>query len=460
MTPYFSFIELHKLKSKRMRKYAHNSSYILLIMSVLLFSSCKKTDDSVAVKGDTRDSAYIFSQELYLWKDNLPTISVFKPTESATPNDVMKKVRTYSPTLNGKNVDRWSFAIEQKVWDDLVAGDNTDTGYDYQFLTETDTRVSMVHSKSPAGILGIQRSWKMLKINGVDAIYANASKISTEFRKPTQALTFKKPDGTEVSLTLNAAAYKQDYILGQKILDANGKKVGYFVFDSFLGEQNGQATVTQLNTIFADFKQKGVTELVIDLRYNGGGYISVAEHLANLIAPSSAVGKVLFSTVYNSSYSKYNSSTYFKSVTNNLNLSKVTFIITGNSASASELLINALRPLTTVKLIGTNSYGKPVGYFPIPTEGIYVFPVSSKSINSVGFAEYYEGFAPDKKVIDDLTKNFGDPEEACLKSAIDYYKTGILAYTGKGGRISAEIEEANLSAGKEKMRVSIGKRPK
>jgi carboxyl-terminal processing protease len=433
---------------------------IIVVLYVLGASACKKTEEVVATGPDLRDSVYAYSQEIYLWSSNLPATSIFKPLTYPSADSIMKKVRTYSPFVNGRYQDRWSFTIEKSVWDNLVIGNSTDTGAEYGFVSSTDLRVRLVYSQSSAGKQGVKRGWKVVKVNGVDATNANINQLNTELNKASQTIIFQKPDGTQQTLTLTSGAYKSDYVMNQKVFSVNGNNVGYFAFDSFLGASNGQSTRDELNRAFADFKAKNVTELVLDLRYNGGGYGSVSSYLGSLIAPASAMGKVFVNSVHNSKYSKWNTADNFVNLTNGLKLSRVTMIVSKNTASASEELINALKPVMNVKLIGSTTHGKPVGYYGFPTMGNYVFPVAVKNVNSAGFSDFFEGFTVDKVQADDLTKDLGDPEEGCLKVALNYLRTGVLQSVPSAERISAELQSANDKIAKDRLKVTVMDFPK
>ena len=439
-----------------------------LAFSLLLLvglSSCKKTADvSPNVAADLRDSVYLYSKEFYLWTDNLPTQEVFNPLSYANASDAMKKLRTYSPFVNGKYQDRWSFVIEKSIWDNVVSGNNSDTGADYGFVNDNDLRVKLVYSQSSAGTQGVKRGWKVLKVNGIDATRANITALNTELSKETQTAVFQKPDGTQQTLTLKGGNYKSDYVINPKVFSVNGNNVGYFMFDSFLGEaisgKTAQSTLNELDKVFADFKSKNVTELVLDLRYNGGGYGLVSNYLGNLIAPSSALGKVFANAVHNTKNTKYNRADNFQPSANGLKLSRISIITTSGTASASEELINGLRPVMNVKLIGSTTHGKPVGYYGFPVMGHYVFPVALKNVNSVGFFDFFEGFTPDKTQTDDLTRDIGDPEEACLKTALAYIRTGVLQSVPSAQRVSAELSLANEKIAKERMKVNVYELPR
>jgi carboxyl-terminal processing protease len=435
--------------------------FAIALLSFMGLASCKKNTDAViATTPDLRDSVYLYSQDIYLWSDNLPSASIFKPLSYPTADSVMKKVRTYSPFVNGKYQDRWSFVIDKKTWDNVVSGNSSDTGAEYGFVADADLRVKLVYSQSSAGKQGVKRGWKVLKFNGVDATYANIDKLNTELNKASQTVLFQKPDGTQQTIALTSGAYKSDYVMNPKVFLINGNNVGYFAFDSFLGANSGQDTKNELDKVFADFKSKNVTELVLDMRYNGGGYGSVSSYLGSLIAPSSALDRVFASTVHNKKYSQYNKTEKFKSLANSLKLSRISIIVTKGTASASEELINGLKPVMTVKLIGSTTHGKPVGYYALPVMNSYVFPVALKNVNSVGFDNFYQGFTVDKVQTDDYTRDLGDPTEACLKSALDYIRTGVLQSSPSAERVSASLQIANDRITKERLKVNVFDLPK
>lgn len=436
----------------------------IVFISFLGLTSCKKNTDVVntlmSATPDLRDSVYAYSQDIYLWSDNLPTAAIFKPLSYPTADSIMRKVRTYSPFVNGRYQDRWSFVIDKKTWDNVVSGNSSDTGAEYGFVGDADLRVKLVYSQSSAGKQEVKRGWKTLKINGTDATRANISQLNIELNKASQSILFEKPDGTQQTVTLTSEAYKSDYVMNPRIFLINGNNVGYFAFDSFLGANSGQDTQNELDKVFADFKAKNVTELVLDMRYNGGGYGSVSSYLGSLIAPTSAIGKVFASAVHNKKYTKYNKTDNFKNLANSLKLSRVTIIVAKGTASASEELINGLKPVMNVKLIGSTTHGKPVGYYALPVMNSYVFPVALKNVNSVGFDDFYQGFTVDKVQTDDLTRDLGDPSEACLKTALDYIKTGVLLSSPSASKVSAELQNANDKIAKERLKVTVFEKPR
>jgi hypothetical protein len=221
---------------------------------------------------------------------------------------------------------------------------------------------------------------------------------------------------------------------------------------------------------------------VIDLRYNGGGYVSTAIHMDDLIAPSSKIGTLMFNTYYNNTlqsgkevllanqwrkdpssgqdfnygpqYIDYSVSanSYNFNKTGNLNISNVYFIMTDNTASASELTINNLRPVMNVQFVGETSYGKPVGFFDIDINQYTMYIPEFYTQNSAGQGGYYNGFTPGTTDypgyadVDDMTKEFGDPTEGLLADVLSYVGTGKYTASASGQTIqSINSRQQNLA---------------
>lgn len=414
---------------------------IAVIFCIAVASSCKKTKDtptppppptdSTTLASKARDSAVIDSRDFYLWYNQIP--STFNAQSYTTPNDVMVAIRAYSNEPGYTSpVDKWSFGVLKTDWNQLSGGigsannvaSSGDFGLSVFFRVDGDLRVKLVERLSPAGIAGIQRGWRITKINGSTNItIANADFIvNAVFYSATSTFTFVKPDGTSVDITLNAATYQQQTVYLDSVYTIGAKTIGYMVMNSFLGD-TAQIN-TDLQKVMSNFATKNVGDIVIDLRYNGGGYVSLQQKLADYLAPTAANGGLMMKETFNDKHQNYNTTLYF-SKTGPLNPNHVFFIVSQSTASASELLINNLKPYMTVKLIGPgNTDGKPVGFFPISAGDWYVFPVSFRSTNSANSGSYFNGFTPDAIVADGLDKNWGDTSESCLAKAIKYITTG------------------------------------
>lgn len=402
---------------------------IACVIGLVAFSACKKNKDggggtTPPATDKIKDSALLVGKELYLWYTQIP--SSFNAQSYSDPDKIMTALRAYSKEPGFANpVDRWSFAYKQKDWDNVSSGNALDFGMSVFFRAEGDLRVKFVEKTSPAGVAGIKRGWRITRINNSTNITTGNADfiVNAVFESPTTSFTFEKPDGTSANITLNAAAYQENPVFLDTVYTAGTKKVGYMVFNSFLGDTT--AIYNEFQRIFNRFSTASVTDVIIDLRYNGGGFVSMQEKLANYLAKSSLNGTLMMTQAFNDKYAQYfNESLTFKKL-GSLNPDNLYFIVSNNTASASELLINNLKPHMNVKLVGpSKTYGKPVGYFPYPVGDWYVFPVSFRSTNSAGQGNYFDGMALDNTVADGLDKNWGDITEASLASVLKYIGTG------------------------------------
>ncbi|HUS01648.1 MAG TPA: S41 family peptidase [Chitinophagaceae bacterium] len=460
-------------------QYISKKILLVIILGVSIFISCKKTDKGtpaptpppppppVTLADKIKDTTLLYARDIYLWYKQIP--ADLNPRTFADPDAIMKKIREFSMEPGyPKAVDHFSFAMKQAEWNNVSSGISGDFGIDVFFFNSpavtTDLRVKSVERESPAGKAGVKRGWRITKINGSTNINAadqaslNAV-VDGVFYSSTTSFTFLKPDGTSLDLTLNATSYQTHPVMADSVYTISGKKIGYLVFDSFIGDT--VEIKSELNRVFTRFSTSAVNDVVIDLRYNGGGYVSLAALLSNYLVPSSDNGSLMMRQEYNDKYSQYNSSTNFAKV-GNVNLSRVFFIVSSGTASASELVINNLKGLSDieVKLIGRdNTYGKPVGYFPIPVGDWYIFPVSFKTVNKIGQSNYYNGFTPDAIKADGLDKNWGDITETSLASAIKYITTGAFRLqTEPSYQELPEITNANLTLDKHSFKGTIDTR--
>jgi C-terminal processing protease CtpA/Prc len=439
----------------------HTRIFLPALLLVLFFSACKKEEslqtnnlnptppaDPTTTADQLKDSTLLYTKDIYLWSDKIP--ATFNARSYADPSAIMTAIRQYAiePGFTS-SVDRWSFAMKQQEWDNVSSGVSEDFGITVFFRQDGDLRVRAVEKASPAGQAGVRRGWRITNLAGSNNITtANASFIvQNVYQSKTTAFTFEKPDGSSVNLTLTAGTYQENPVLLDSVYTAGGKKVGYLVFNSFLGDT--AAIYRSFDRTFGRFSNEGVQDLVVDLRYNGGGYVTVAEKLANYLAPSAANGGVMMTQRFNAKYTSYNSTRTFRKV-GPLNLSRIFFIVGSGTASASELLINSLKPYMEVILLGpSKTHGKPAGYFPIPVGDWYIFPVSFVTVNKAGEGNYYNGFALNNQVADGLDKDWGDLSESAFASAVKYISTGAFRLAEENQRILNAQRSAAVVSGND-----------
>jgi hypothetical protein len=175
-------------------------------------------------------------------------------------------------------------------------------------------------------------------------------------------------------------------------------------------------------------KTAGATELVLDLRYNGGGLVDVAVHLASLIGGSRTAGQVLLNYIHNDKIGPIlNKSVNFETLDQALNLQRLVVITTRASASASELTINSLRAYMPVTIIGDTTYGKPVGQYGLKFCDKVLFPVSFSIKNANLQGDFFDGLPADCVSGDDYTHQLGDTAEASFAEALTFIRTGACS---------------------------------
>ena len=425
-----------------------NQYFGLLFMSAMVFIGCKKDKDIIAPPAPTtppvqvsaidklKDTVLLYSRDIYLWHEQIPT--EFNPRTYADPDKIMQAIRQFSKETGfNAPVDKWSFAYKKNDWDNVSSGISQDFGLNVFFNGEGDLRVKSVEKRSPAGIAGIKRGWRITKINGSTNISTSNINYIVEnvFNSNNTSFTFQKPDGTSTDLSLSAAGYTENPIYLDTVLTTGSKKVGYLVFNSFLGDTT--EIYNGFQRIFNRFAQEQVNEVIVDLRYNGGGYVSVQDKLANYLANNAANGDVMMNQQFNEKYKQWNETTRFRKL-GGLNLPRIFFIVSSSTASASELLINNLKPFMDVKLVGPKAtFGKPVGFFPIPVGDWYIFPVSFRSTNKAGSGNYFSGHALNYQAGDGLDKDWGDRNELSLASVLKFINTGSFNYVPAGETIGS-----------------------
>jgi carboxyl-terminal processing protease len=504
-----------------------SKAFALAIILIGAISSCKKdsptttppVDTANATRADlTRDSIFYYAKQVYLWNDAIPAYEVFKPRQYSTGttdlitynkelfaitqlkiNPATNKpyeYRTASPTVpkysNIQDIqDKNPVAVITSKGSVNTEGNGYDIGI-YSFTAygssldnadEYRLFVKAVYPGSSAAAKGITRGTEITSINGtaIGKNFTNERNLLNSLldNEITSAkLSGIKTDGTSFTETLNRTSYTSSPVYKDKILTVGSKKIGYLAYARFSQLTNGEGanpTDANLDPVFARFAAAGVTDLIVDLRYNGGGYVNAAEYLVNLIAPSTASG-TMYSEVYNPlmqsnkatilshqpltdgagkirydsngkmltyadvSYATEDNTAVFSKKGTLNGVKNVIFIVTGGTASASELTINALKPVVNVKLVGSQTYGKPVGFFPVTIENRYdVYFSMFETKNSKGEGSYYAGFTPDvidtdgprSPIEDDATHDFGDIAESYLASAVNLLVPSAVSTSSK-----------------------------
>jgi C-terminal processing protease CtpA/Prc len=379
----------------------------------------------------------------YLWPDKMPALA--KTNTSSNPMDYF-----YSILNDYPNTDRFSWIDSSSTnLINQLNGINTVLGIRVTpFLTDnTGVNVALVIAYvlkgSPAEKSGLKRGDIILSVDDQKVTSSNYNSVlqNQTLKLGLGAYSNKVFSSTGKSVTVTKVELQTNPILQDTVINWAGKKVGYFAYLQFLSSFDDS-----LRAVFGRFKNKGVNELVIDLRYNGGGYVANSDLLTNLMTKdlASRVNTVMNKRQYNDALTKEIKKQYgeaalltnFKMEANNIStLNRVFFLTSNGTASASELVINNLKGLDmTVVLIGQHTYGKNVGSFTITDDAkrwnYGLQPITFKILNSKDQSDYgsVNGFLPDHELEDDVLpyKLLGDPNETYLNKALNLI--GPVAY--------------------------------
>ncbi|MDG1728635.1 MAG: S41 family peptidase [Algibacter sp.] len=435
---------------------------LVLILASLFLTSCFEDNDDIGVTGSQiNDFVWKGMNLFYLYKDDVPDLA----------NDRFSGDNEYASYLNGFNsptdlfeslvyqpqsVDRFSriftdfIALEQ-----LLDGVFITNGMEYQIfrfsLTDTNRYGIVTHvlPNSSAETQGIKRGDIFYGIDGTQLTGTNGSQllgqnnyninlgIYNDNETPNDN-TDDFIDETATSISLSKSQYSENPIFINTVLNIDNKKIGYLMYNAFTNDYNAQ-----LNSVFGDFTNSNIDELILDLRYNSGGSVNSAILLAALIT-GQFTGEILSTEEWNSEFqavfeqrdpelliNRFPSSLNDSPI-NSLGLTKVYILTTARSASASELVINSLRPYINVVQIGTNTTGKYQASRIVydspnfgrqganPAHTYAMLPLIYKSVNSDGVTDYFDGLDPDITLREDLNNYgiLGNENEPLLAAAI------------------------------------------
>jgi len=393
----------------------------------------------------------------YLWAGNLPALA--KTNTGSNPMDYF-----YSILYDYHTIDRFSWIDSSATnLQNQLNGINTVLGIRVAAFYTDDARVNIalviayVLKGSPAEKNGLKRGDIIMTVDDQTITSSNYNSVlqNQTLRLGLGTYTNKVFSSTGKFLTVTKTELQTNPILQDTVLNWSGKKVGYLAYLQFLTSFDDS-----LRAVFGRYKAKGVNELVIDLRYNGGGYVTNSDLLTTLIVKdlASKVDKLMNKKIYNDAYTKeitkqYGASVFitnFKTEPNNIGSLDRVFILTSTgTASASELIINNLKPFMNVILIGEHTYGKNVGSFTITDNAkrwnYGLQPITFKILNSLDQSDYgtVNGFLPDYALTDDILpyKLLGDPTETYLNKALNII--GPTAFKPNAIGSSTPVSRAN-----------------
>lgn len=415
--------------------------YILIIFGFV--TSCHKESDNIlnnSIPVRIRSvNNYIYSnmKSYYLWTDHIPT--GLDPNAESDPKVFFNK-------LLYKTDDKWSYITnDYQALSNSFQGIDKSFGHHFKLFKEQSSEnvfgiVEYVIPGSPADSVGIKRGDIFNSIN--DTQLDTSNYVDLLFGTDSYKVGFADLVNGEVipngnSANLIAVSLQEDPVFYRNVYDVGGEKIGYLVYNQFISNYNDE-----LRNAFIDFKAAGINDLILDFRYNPGGSVSTAQIMASMIAPASDVSlqKVFARYIWNNSIN----ASIVKSegadsknlilkllpaeLTGNLDLHRVFVITTGNTASASELIINALKPYMQVVTLGYSTAGKYTASITFHDDtksyNWAIQPIVVKLANANNASDYKDGFSPDYPVSDDYFSALGSLNEGMFSKAVSVI-TGI-----------------------------------
>ena len=362
-------------------------------------------------------------RDQYLWRDELA--SAPRPNRYASqPIYAWRHER-----------DRWSgiAGLEEELRED--AKEAVGYGFDVGSQPGQGSRVAYVFEDSPAHKAGMRRGDTIVAVQGVptELFAQNPSWVSSVGPAHFKLVS---PQGAEREIAITQASYPVPAVAAEKVLDVDGRKVGYIALRHFVGTVEWEFDVAAYR-----LQGQGIEELVLDLRMNRGGRVDAAQEIASTIGGRRLEQRTFLKLIHNSRYRDLDKVVRFHLDgwgSNGLSLSRVFIITSQNTCSASEALIQGLSPHMDVITVGGKTCGKPVGFSPVPYGNRVYYAITFRTVNARGEGDYYGGLAPTCPARDDLTHELGDPEEASLKAALHYMRFG---------RCPEPVSDSGISAG-------------
>lgn len=380
-----------------------------LIGAVSLFlSACGGSDDDDEV---TFTVNYMKSE--YLWADQLP--ANINPSDYTSAADVLAKLRVPQ--------DKFSNIADAQQTTNFFAGRLIGFGFNFQYEGD-NIRLYLVQPNSPAAAAGLRRGDVITQIEDKSPAQWQAEEKIDEAFGPSEigvqrTFVVNRTDGSTFTKTVTKGQYELAYVPASGVFTQDDRTIGYINFYSFsdVGEAPWNDTISSLAA-------QGAQDLIVDLRFNGGGLISTAARIGSALGTSSMDNRIMTSLTFNSQNARNNRTFYFDAHPQAGTFENLVWLTGAGTCSASEAMIQGLKPFRTSVRIGEATCGKPYGFTP-PTRNNKVFNITSFRLsNADGETDYVDGLAPDCTVIDTGLGQLGQSDEVLTAAALTYLSTG------------------------------------
>jgi C-terminal processing protease CtpA/Prc len=374
----------------------------------------------------------------YLWNDLLPQdINI---DDYASPEELIIRVTgEFGPQGASGPIDRFSFVRTLESEQDFLDGTLGELfGFSYRFVDEelTDFRIVRVFSGSPSDLGGLARGQRIVTVNGrsVTDIAVNEGLSSYFVNNRTVTFEIERPGVNEFT-TITKAVVTIDPVPQWRLIDRGEgiAPVGYLQLDTFIDTAD-----PRLETVFGEFRSAGVTDVIIDMRYNGGGLVRTAELVGDYLGAGIAPGELFFTQEFNAERAELNNelsfftnSQQFETIT----LSRFVTIATRSTASASELVTNGIMPYADTRIVGDRTAGKPVGQIGLSFCDKIMRPVAFRYANANGNTDFFDGLPVDCAAPDDLSTEIGADDDPNVIAALSFFDTGACPAAAADGAL-------------------------
>lgn len=395
---------------------------LTVILVLCLAAGCSVSDDGgfpapgTLACTDAGQKQFVLQtmRDVYFWNDLLPP-NVDLETY-ATAEELLAYLVSFQPLDDFSYID---LAANDAQF--FGAGQYSGYGFSSRFEAIDDLRFTRVFSSSPAAQAGFARGQRIIMLDGrtIADIQANEG-VDAIFSQPSIAFTLRRNDGSEFSAIVDRGLVTIDPLPQWRIIDrADGTSVGYLELATFISTAEAE-----FGTVFSAFAAAAVTDVIIDLRYNGGGLVSTTELLGDYLGGSTASNLVFSKTLFNANNAVSNRTRFFQQLVNSTLTSRMVVVASDRTASASELITNSMRPHVEVSIVGGTTFGKPVGQLGIPFCEKILRPTAFESVNANDEGGYYEGIPVDCPAADDLSIAIGDDLDPNLIAALALLENG------------------------------------
>jgi C-terminal processing protease CtpA/Prc len=419
---------------------------LVMVSTAMLVVGCSSSSDDPFTGQPTscsNDGQKLFVLDAlydwYLWNDQLPAdINI---ADYATPESLVVEVtETFGPQdANGNPVDRFS-SVGSLAADQQFFGEGKYEGFGFSWREENgEMRFTGAFPASPAAVAGFGRGQTVITLDGRTYAEIVAAEGINAFFDANNTVNFEiqRLDATTFSAAVTKDIVTIPPIPQSDIIDIGQgvPPVGYMEFRTFISTAE-----PIFDTVFASFAAAGVTDVIIDMRYNGGGLVRTAELLGDYLGSVANPGAVFSRTEFNADRAPANNSIDLfanPAVPNGVNVSRFIVIATGGTASASELVTNSLIPYADVWIVGDNTFGKPVGQVGIEFCDKILRPTSFRTTNALGDGDYFGGLPVDCPADDVLELPVGDPNDPNIVEALSIAQTGACSNAAADSRAQA-----------------------